>query len=385
MSLPAKADEHLPEGTDLSQPYLDPIEEVPEVLTNLLVVDGQTGSLRETVDRGGNGRWTVKVVDLSPRLLGLGLKSPTQATLSSGAGSTAAGSVEFFEIKLTAGVYTVFRNTELGDAVVIAFSTADIPSALMASSTNSNDPSWETGSYPDCLWGVIWEKRIYKKVLWTPLLVANSPYYGSTEATTSFTNAKATFILAYGTYSRLDTGPGLSVSNGETRGVFRLVEWSQYEQRVQQGNCQQYSRYTYRITDQEPTGSEWTESFDLSGSLLLTAADDLTSVEAYGYDSVKFDFRYRRPANRNIDTGGGGYSWTTGQGGGDLWNAGFDVGFQHPNTPASVSFGTFRGERDEGVTSSYRYDFPEGWRWNATYYGGSNGTWSFCFRSYLRC
>lgn len=168
-------------------------------------------------------------------------------------------------------------------------------------------------------------------------------------------------------------------------GWFQLVEWSLVRIKWRHANCAMEDRWSTYISDPEPTGSSWRIVWDLTGTDRRTAADDVVRFTESEFRSVKFDMRFKRPTRVNIDTIGGPGSIYAGTGSQTLWSLGIDVSWSFPGTPAGAGWGAYRGERMEGSTYTYRYDFlAENERWNASY-AGSNATWAFCYRSELRC
>lgn len=383
----AAQSQEYPEGFDATQPYLDERAGVVEEEVSYLTVDGVTGEVLETDISTGRGLWNVRIVDVPAKTPGWGLKDPRLKKIASGAVSTSAGYVEFWHVSLVRGMFTVTRQVGLADTVVVVFN--HLPSLANTFSDSTSPPGGgDDASNPNdgsCIPGAQQWDVMATSLNWTPLLLVSSPYQGAASASSDYSNAEAQYIMSYGYASRLNTGHALGSSDGESMGWFQLVEWSLVRIKWRHANCAMEDRWSTYISDPEPTGSSWRIVWDLTGTDRRTAADDVVRFTESEFRSVKFDMRFKRPTRVNIDTIGGPGSIYAGTGSQTLWSLGIDVSWSFPGTPAGAGWGAYRGERMEGSTYTYRYDFlAENERWNASY-AGSNATWAFCYRSELRC
>lgn len=365
---------------------------------NRLVVDASSGTILAWVDRGANQTHVV-VEGVPASTTGYTLVDPTGHRLFVDQSSRSDGVVEFWYIPLVPGVYTVTLEGDGFDETITRFETASVIgqgwlqtnlSTLMGwlaplvelldpflgTASASHGRSSCGGTYQsdascpsagaDCRGLGTWH-RVDDEVLWTPHVIASSPYEGSAEASATATSSKTFIILNNGWKSQTTTGHAIDAKDGHTNGFYELAKWGLY--RFYHSGCATATptdRYTAKVV--EWTGSKMTKR--LTGASTWSGSDDTTSFASRGYRSVTTEITYqqRDGCMDTMDDAGklSASNKEVGYGGGTvrIGSKGLTV----------AEFGIELGEKTDKL---YTYEFDRGHRWKIDELAGDGSALAF--------
>lgn len=378
--------EGYPEGFDASQPYLEPLDPLAtERPANFLRVAASTGIILEHVSNGANSTHVI-IEGVPSRSEGYKLKDPLQNVRWSNVSADFDGRLTFRYVNLAKGVYTVTRVNGLVESVVTTFSTTQLTLTdnYASDGGGSGDPNWETR--PDCPVGhVIRREQLSTAILWSPAIVLHAPYQGQGWLSGGASEASTTFIIKGGWSGSLTTGWMLEVWDGETAGIFQLVEWGYFREYRYSSQCSAEEFRTAAIIDYTPWGSEVVQDFLLWGNSRYTDADDLMRVSGYGpdgtlYGSITFENRYAR-RDYEVRAYQSGYWMTRAHSACTLSEVGGSITF----AKGTIGFDVIRASSNSCVGASYEYYFYPSGRWYADRLGTEDVGLAFCFSNRTGC
>lgn len=287
---------------------------------NKLVVAASSGTVLEWADRGANQTHVV-VEGVPASTAGYTLADPTGHRLFVNQSSRSDGVVEFWYIPLVPGVYTVTLDADGFDETITRFETASVLGQgwiqtslstvvgwlaplgellhpVLGTASASHGGSSCGGTYQggascpsagaDCRGLGTWH-RVGDEKLWTPHVIASSPYKGSAEASQASTSSKTYIVLNNGWKSQTTTGHAIDANGGHTNGFYELAKWGLYQ--FYHSGCTTATptdRYTAKVM--EWTG--WQITKKLTGASTWSGSDDTTSFKHKGYRSVTTQITY---------------------------------------------------------------------------------------------
>ncbi len=366
-----------PDGSDGTAADEDP---------NRLIVEAGTGRVVDWVDRDAE-QTHVSIVGVDPSAPGFTLSDPTGHRVFVDQVSRSDGIVEFWYIPLVPGIYTVTRSAEGFDEQVTRFETVsvlasrapaldaplltgwswplgDLAGAIPIQAAASHGGSGCGGTYQGeaacpgtgdrCRNVGTWH-RVDSERLWTPRIIAASPYKGSAQATESASEARTFFLMANGWRTETSVGHGIEATGGRTSGFYELANWGLYQ--YYQSGCAWATptdRYTAKVIDW--TG--WRVTQDLTGPSRLTGEDDTTVFQRHGYRSVETMIRYEDDDAGCVDTVGGP--------GGSLRYGRENLGYGRAKVrigQMGLTIAEFGIELSDSTQTLFTYTFPGDHRW----------------------
>ena len=203
------------------------------------------------------------------------------------------------------------------------------------------------------------QSAVYDVSYWTPVILLNSPFGGSSSASASVSYTGQYTFGNYQSSTSTESTQSISASNGGAQGLFELDDW-RYIQYSPSG-CPGI------VVMHSTSGNYLTYTLLASGS--SSESNEITSFSYNGYSSITFYNAYSTNNDGSIDTcPGGGYTFTAST-------------TQTSSESVSVSF-TAAGYVASGTldiaissstsnTNSFAYNFPGGY--GTWYYDSLNG------------
>lgn len=423
---PVTAQDDAPDSA--GEPYYQANPNATEPVANRLVVEAPVGTIKEWKSVGAAAT-DILVLGVEASTSGFALIDPYQHVIWQNQSSTWNGDVEFWNVQLLAGPYTVIlmpdvqegvdaipgdanvtvvttfstnslgapnvppitafarglfgwtRSLVVGDLVVHANHQYQSSASSKQSSTSSSSGAKTTQTKSSGSGGGECSGYSYFKqdetTKWTPLVIGHAPYLGSATAGSSVTSSKSGFVMAWGGGGSKSTTVALNIfdgNGGKTTGKFALAKWGYYQVK---SNCGVHKGYTAKVFDWGSTEQDW----EIWGTSRTTDADDVTSFTGSGYGSVTFDTRFQG-WERKIGTASSASS-TYGVTADKYSSIGGSVSF----SVGAISAEAINLYSYKSSGNSYTYTFPAGPKcWEADYLGGgTSGAMAFRYVGAVTC
>ena len=274
---------------------------------------------------------------------------------------TQCKSVTIALVLLLATCLSIFLS---GSGVPLANACAPAPAAPQSNST----PNCGCGPYPPPTDAVV-----ETVTQWTPVSIANSPYFGQVQASSGLSESVGYSIgvipLGGGYDSSTTNGQVISAANGEAIGFFQLATWETHH--WTNTTCAGNNAGTYsKVTN-------WGVQQLFSRYVQPGTTSDANAVSQFsvnGYQSIQFDMRFE-PSTHTVYT-----LDTTCASPGQALTASGSSSTSFPSIFLSVSVtigvvsldvGEFHLSYSSGTTNEYVYTFNQG-QWQYHYLDGTN-------------